>query len=90
MKKIRYEVHLQGKVQGVGLRYNAKEQADKLNIYGYARNLRDGTVILQLESTEDVLKQFLAWCKTGEHSTHIKQMDVEEKEVEGYREFSVF
>lgn len=90
MSKIHYEVHLRGKVQAVGFRYNAKEQAEKLGIYGYARNLRDGSVVLELEGKRDKIEEFLDWCKTGDYKTNIEQIDLEEKEVEGYREFSVF
>lgn len=90
MSKIHYEVHLQGRVQAVGFRYNAKEQADKIGIYGYARNLKDGSVILELEGTREVIEQFLDWCKTGSYRSNIEQIDFEEKDVEGYREFSVF
>ena len=90
MEKVHYKIHLQGKVQGVGFRYTAKEVADKLNLYGYARNMRDGTVTIESEGSKDKLEQFLSWCKTDSYKTNIEQIGFEEKEIEGYREFSVF
>jgi acylphosphatase len=37
-------LHLNGKVQGVFFRFNAKKQADRLDLAGFVKNLSDGRV----------------------------------------------
>lgn len=79
-----------GKVQGVGFRYSAKEYADRLDIRGYARNLRDGSVSIEVEGEEDALKNFVDWCKSGTSLATVQQIDVQEGGIKGYREFQIY
>ncbi|HLB95952.1 MAG TPA: acylphosphatase [Patescibacteria group bacterium] len=57
MKQI--HVYFSGRVQGVGLRYGAKEIADRLALKGYVKNLPDGRVELLAEGGEENLKKLL-------------------------------
>ena len=41
---INFHCIIKGKVQGVGFRYFTKEQADKLSLTGWVKNLADGSV----------------------------------------------
>lgn len=90
MNKKRYEIHLQGKVQGVGFRYSAKEKADELGLCGYARNLHDGSVVIEIEGSESKSQEFLAWCKEGPYHADVEYLDFQEKEIEGHRTFNVY
>ena len=44
MKKARLEVKIGGRVQGVWFRASARDQARRLGITGWVRNLPDGRV----------------------------------------------
>lgn len=56
---------IEGKVQGVFFRASAKEQADRLNLAGWVRNLPEGSVEVQVEGKQDSLDDFLDWCRKG-------------------------
>jgi len=90
MDKKHFEVHLSGKVQGIGFRYSAKEEADRLGIYGYARNLRGGSVVIELEGQISNVNQFMKWLESSPGLSEVKESQVNEGEVKGYREFQIF
>lgn len=56
---------IEGKVQGVFFRASAKEQADRLNLAGWVRNIPEGSVEVQVEGKQDNLDDFLDWCHKG-------------------------
>jgi acylphosphatase len=56
----RLQVFFSGSVQGVGLRYTARHLAERYNIMGFVRNLRNGQVELMAEGEEQELAAFLA------------------------------
>lgn len=49
-----------GRVQGVGYRFFVAEQAHRLGLTGYVRNLPDGEVEVVAEGEEAVLHQLLS------------------------------
>lgn len=51
MKTIKMNV--QGCVQGVAFRYTTKMKADEQKVYGYAKNLEDGSVEVVLQGNEE-------------------------------------
>ena len=42
-----------GRVQGVGFRYLTRRAADLIGVIGWVRNERDGSVILEIQGTEE-------------------------------------
>jgi acylphosphatase len=52
-------VHYSGRVQGVGFRFTARGMADRLNVCGYVKNLRDGRVLLVVEGAPNKLDRLL-------------------------------
>ncbi len=54
-----------GRVQGVFFRASAREQAVRLGVTGYARNLPDGKVEVLACGEVAALAQFRAWLVTG-------------------------
>lgn len=90
MQKKHYQIRVKGRVQGVGFRYGAKNKADDLGIYGYAKNMRDGSVVIEAEGSELKLQEFLTWCKDGSHHAEVESVIFEEKGVEKYRTFDIY
>lgn len=66
-----------GKVQGVWYRGSTQEQALKLGITGYAKNLSDGRVeVLMCGSPEDV-KKLSEWLWQGPEKAHVTHVEFE-------------
>lgn len=54
-----------GKVQGVGFRFFTQQEAVKLGLRGYARNLDDGSVEVVACGQDEQVETLLAWLKAG-------------------------
>jgi acylphosphatase len=88
--KKHFSLIIYGKVQGVGFRYRAKEFADSISVRGYARNMRDGSVQMDIEGEEDDVIKFILWCESGIDLAAVQQLDRTEGPVQGYREFQIY
>ena len=60
-----------GRVQGVGFRYAAKNEADELSLKGWVRNRPSGEVEIVAEGREDVLKMLAAWAHLGPPAANV-------------------
>lgn len=56
---------IEGRVQGVGFRYYAKNEAMNLGLVGWVHNNNDGSVEVWAEGPGDKLDLFLKWLNTG-------------------------
>lgn len=83
------KIKVSGRVQGVGFRYFAKCQAEKLDIKGFVQNQADGSVYLEVEQESAVLDKFLVWCKKGSPWSKIKSVDVKVGEVKNHSQFTI-
>lgn len=82
------KVKIYGRVQGVGFRYAAKREADKLGLTGFARNEDGGVVVIEAQGEEDALKKFLGWCHKGPWFAKVDK--VEEEWSDNKKEFENF
>ena len=64
-------VKVYGSVQGVSFRYYAKKKAEGIGIKGYVMNCPDGTVEIEAEGNEELLRGFLEWCRQGPSSARV-------------------
>lgn len=53
-------IHFAGQVQGVGFRYTTYHVAQRFQVGGYVRNLRDGRVELVAEGPGDQVNDFIS------------------------------
>ncbi|KKP92162.1 MAG: acylphosphatase [Parcubacteria group bacterium GW2011_GWA2_36_10] len=83
------QIKVSGRVQGVGFRYFAKCQAEKLNIKGFVQNQTDDSVYLEVEQESAVLDKFIAWCKNGSPWSKVKSIDVKVGEVKNHSQFII-
>lgn len=74
----RYKAVLTGNVQGVGLRVFVVENATKLGITGWVKNMADGTVQMEAQGTEDKLEQLMAVIKKGNFIIKVDNIECSE------------
>ncbi len=77
----RYFVIVYGRVQGVGFRFFCQSHAKLMDITGYAKNLDDGSVELQIQGKENSLLKFLNIIKKGNRFIRVEDMSVDEIDV---------
>ena len=75
-------VTVYGQVQGVGYRSWIKDNADKLNVKGWARNASDGSVELFLQSDIDILNNLLFLCWEGPNLSDVDDVLTQESQVD--------
>jgi len=80
-------LYVTGTVQGVFFRAFIKENAEKLNVKGFIRNLEDKRIEIFLEGDVDAVNKMLVLCKKGPRHSQIRH--VEEK-PERFQEFKTF
>lgn len=56
---IRRRFRFSGLVQGVGFRYEAQRIASQLDLVGWVRNQRDGSVVVEIEGKSNYIEAFL-------------------------------
>lgn len=72
MKRLRISVS--GQVQGVFFRANARQEARRLGLTGFARNEQDGTVTIEIQGDDSALETFLAWVRRGSGSARVDDL----------------
>jgi len=89
-KRLRAEVVVSGRVQGVWFRSSTRQVAHSLGLTGYVRNRFDGSVEAVFEGPEDKVRLAVEWCHRGPSMAIVESVDVTWGEPTGrYRTFSV-
>lgn len=77
-----------GKVQKVGFRFAAIEQALELDLTGIVKNYEKDKVQIEVEGEIDQLKLFLRWCHIGPKGAQVDKVDYESlEELQNYEKF---
>jgi acylphosphatase len=79
-----------GKVQGIFYRAFIKEQAEKLNLSGWVKNLPTGEVEIVLEGSQEDIKKMTKICKTGHPQARVDKMTKEDKNKKECTSFVTF
>ena len=81
MEELGKRFFVSGRVQGVGFRYFAEQQAGKLGVNGYARNLSDGRVEVYAIGDAQKLEALRAALQRGPRMSQVDRVDEEDAEV---------
>lgn len=85
-----YRLHITGKVQGVWYRASAKNKAISLSLKGKVWNEPDGAVGALVQGPEEVVSEFIEWCKKGPMLAEVKEVIVTvEPMTESYPGFEI-
>jgi acylphosphatase len=86
--KICLRCYVTGRVQGVWYRAYTRDQALRLDITGYARNLPDGRVEVLACGEEDAVTQLRNWLQKGPPRAQVKEVQWESVPVENHSSFT--
>ena len=67
---------ISGHVQGVGFRYFVLEQAQRLGLTGWVRNLPDDTVEFVAEGEAARIDELIAWARRGPRMAVVTGLDL--------------
>ena len=87
-ERARLHLVISGRVQGVGFRFSAYDEAKDLPLAGWVRNLPNGDVEIVAEGSRENLQMLAAWAHLGPPSAHVTQ--VREDWLDSTGEFTDF
>ena len=88
MSKVRAELKIQGRVQGVFYRQSTKETAVRLELTGWTRNCSDGSVVAIFEGDKPNIDAAIEWCRQGPPAAQVTDVVVDWQDFKD--EFSSF
>jgi acylphosphatase len=68
-------VLIHGRVQGVGYRAWTEDMAQQLDLQGWVRNRRDGTVEAVFAGPGDAVAKMIEACRQGPYGAHVTGID---------------
>ncbi len=74
---IRLHAQIEGHVQGVGFRYFTLEQARRLGLTGWVRNMPNGHVEVCAEGNQQDLEEFLRKLYEGPSGAYVRDITYE-------------
>lgn len=69
-----------GQVQGVGFRWTAQHMARDLGLTGWVRNEWDGSVVMELQGTDEQISEFFGGFGQQWRGTYAIRYTIDEKE----------
>jgi acylphosphatase len=80
---------ISGRVQGVGYRYFAEREADRIGVTGWARNLADGRVEVHANGSKQQLDQFEARLRQGPPQADVRGFESKDAPATDSRGFHI-
>jgi acylphosphatase len=75
-ERVRVRVVASGRVQGVAFRAYTVDEAVRLGVTGWVRNLPDGRVEAVAEGERSAVEAFVGWCRRGPRSARVDDLEV--------------
>ncbi len=79
----RMHLLIEGRVQGVWFRATTRDEAERIGVVGWVRNLPDGRVEVLAEGTPEQLDELLEFCRRGPKHAVVTHVEVERLPAEG-------
>ena len=75
-KFLRAHAVIHGRVQGVFFRASTREEALRIGVGGWVRNLPDGSVEALFEGETLKVEEILGWCHKGPSGARVNSVDI--------------
>ena len=72
-----FKATVSGKVQGVWFRDSTRQEAIKLKVTGWVKNIPGGTVYIEAEGEENNLKSLERWIHIGSPHSRVDGVDLQ-------------
>jgi len=82
-------LYITGTVQGVFFRSFIKENAERLNVKGFTRNLEDGRVEVFVEGDADAVNKMTELCQKGPKHSQIRNVEIKPEKFQDFKVFKV-
>ncbi len=76
MDGLRAHVIVHGLVQGVWFRASTREEALRIGVTGWVRNLPDGSVEAVFEGEKKKVEEIVGWCHRGPSGAEVSRVDI--------------
>ena len=76
-ERVRVRVRVSGRVQGVAFRASAADEAERLGVGGFVRNLWDGSVEIEAEGEREQVESLVRWCRRGPPGARVDEAKIE-------------
>lgn len=80
---------VRGRVQGVAYRQHTDEQAQRLDLDGWVRNLEDGRVEVLFEGEAEAVQELATWLEQGPSAAEVTEVTLSEMPLQGMVGFIV-
>ncbi len=88
--KVRAQVLVKGRVQGVLFRYVTRDEANMRGVKGLVRNLKDGRVEAVFEGEKGKVDEMIEYCHYGPPAAKVSSVKVTwEEYTGGFKGFSI-
>ena len=71
------DLRIRGRVQGVGFRHFATQNAERYGISGYVKNCADGSVQVKAQGDEHDLSTFIDTLRSGPRSASVDELKID-------------
>ncbi|OIP90962.1 MAG: acylphosphatase [Syntrophobacteraceae bacterium CG2_30_61_12] len=86
----RVHVWISGRVQRVCFRAYTRDQAERLGLSGWVRNLPDRRVEAVFQGGPEAVERMLEWCRLGSPASRVDHLElVEETDLSGSENFEI-
>lgn len=75
LSTIRQRVLVSGRVQGVGFRYHTAERAAALKVTGWVRNIRSGSVEVEVQGDRSSVEALVQWLRDGPSHARVESVE---------------
>ena len=82
-------IYISGRIHGVFFISFIKENAEKLELKGFVRNLEDGRIEVFLEGNPKEVKKMETLIKKGPKNCKVENLEIKEERFQDIRSFKV-
>jgi acylphosphatase len=87
---VRARLRVSGRVQGVFFRQTTAQEATRLGLMGWVKNLPDGDVEAVVEGESETVDRLIAWCHHGPPSARVDDVSISWETATGeFNRFSI-